>query len=230
MNCDFIAAIYRHLEYARFGRKLEACRFALLPRLKGVRKALILGEGDGRFAARLAAHYPSIAADVFDTSRKMIRIAERRLRDAGVPVSSPIIFHQGDATTAVFPQNDYDLVATHFFFDVFSAAELSRLIDRVKQSLHPGGVWLVSEFDVPPSGLRRVLARFWIQVMYLFFRCATGLRNRRLPDWRKQLTGAGFRPQIRQSLANGFLVSELWEQVPDRACTSTPHDAVSETP
>lgn len=228
MNCNFIAALYRPLEYARFGRKLETCRFALLPRLNGVQKALILGEGDGRFAARLAERYPHIIADVFDTSREMIRIAERRLRACGAARLATISFHRGDATAVSFPQHDYDLVATHFFFDVFSTDELSPLIHRVKQSLRPGGVWLVSEFDLPPSGAPRLLARFWIRVMYLFFRCATGLRNQHLPDWRQQLANAGFRPQAQQSLANGFLVSELWEHVPDGQGGPTRRDEVSE--
>jgi len=228
MNCDFIAAVYCYFEYGRFGRKLEACRFALLPRLRGVRKALILGEGDGRFIARLAAHCPAISADVFDTSGQMIRIAERRLRTAGVSRLSSIVFHHGDATVATFPKNDYDLVATHFFFDVFPSDELHPLIDRVKQSLRPDGVWLVSEFDLPRSGFRRLLARFWVRVMYIFFRWVTGLQNQTLPDWRKQLIRAGFRPRIQQSLANGFLVSELWEQIPRAHQTATHRDAVSE--
>jgi ubiquinone/menaquinone biosynthesis C-methylase UbiE len=228
MNCDSIAALYRYFEYGRFGRKLEICRFALLPRLTGAQRALILGEGDGRFAARLAAHYPGIAADVFDTSRKMIRLAEQRLHSARLPHLSSIAFHHGDARVAPFPRNDYDLVATHFFFDVFPMAELSPLIDRVKRSLRPDGLWLISEFDLPSSGLRRLLARFWLRVMYLFFRYTTGLGNQRLPDWRKQLSHAGFRPRIQQSFASGFLVSELWEQIP---CSerSIRHDAAFET-
>ena len=227
MNCDFIAALYRYFEYGRFGRKLETCRFALVPRLNGARKALILGEGDGRFIARLVAHYPNITADVFDTSREMIRLAEQRLRAALALPPPSIAFHHGDARVAPFPQKDYDLVATHFFFDVFHVTELSPLINRVKESLDPNGVWLVSEFDLPTSGLRRLLARFWLRTMYLFFRYATGLRNQRLPDWRQQLISAGFRPRIQQSFANGFLVSESWEQIPCEA-RSTPRDAVSE--
>jgi ubiquinone/menaquinone biosynthesis C-methylase UbiE len=227
MNCDFIAALYRYIEYARFGRKLEVCRFALLPKLDGVRKALILGEGDGRFVTRLAARYPDITADVLDCSREMLRLSQQRLRAAGISPSSIAFYHE-DARTASLADNRYDLVVTHFFFDVFSAAELSPLIDRVAQSLRPGGVWLISEFDLPEAGVQRLLARFWICVMYLFFRCATGLRNQRLPDWRQALTAAGFRPQTQQSFANGFLASELWERVPKQGRASTRRDEVSE--
>jgi ubiquinone/menaquinone biosynthesis C-methylase UbiE len=187
-----------------------------------------LGEGDGRFAARLAAHHPAIVADVFDTSRKMIRLAEQRLRSTRLPHLSSFAFHHGDARVASFPRNDYDLVATNFFFDVFPMGELSPLIERVKQSLHPDGVWLISEFDLPASGLSRLLARFWLRIMYGFFRYTTGLDNQRLPDWRKQLSHAGFRPRIQQSFARGFLVSELWERIP---CSerSIPRDAAFET-
>jgi ubiquinone/menaquinone biosynthesis C-methylase UbiE len=189
---------------------------------------LILGEGDGRFVARLAAHYPDITIDVFDTSREMLRLARQRIHTAGISPSSSIAFHHEDARTASFPDSAYDLVVTHFFFDVFSAAELSPLIHRVAQALRPNGIWLISEFDLPEGGARRLFARFWIRVMYLFFRCATGLRNQRLPDWRQQLTAAGFHPRTQQHLANGFLASELWERVPEHSAASTRRDEVSE--
>ena len=53
MNADRIASGYRWLEYAAFGLALEQARFDFLSRAAGARRVLILGEGDGRFLARL---------------------------------------------------------------------------------------------------------------------------------------------------------------------------------
>jgi SAM-dependent methyltransferase len=212
MNCDFIAGAYRYIEYARFGQALEICRFAHLPRLAQSRKALILGEGDGRFLSRLSGSHPLLAVDAFDTSKRMIQLMRRRLLASEAPRESAVRLHHADATRVSFPKTDYDLVVTHFFFDVFSSNQLEALIERVSGSLAPRSLWLVSEFDVPEAGAARLAARFWLKVMYFFFRCATGLQNQTLPDWRHCLRRAGFRPRAQASFKKGFLVSELWER------------------
>ena len=53
MNADPIASSYRWLEYAAFGLALENARFDFLSHAAAARRVLILGEGDGRFLARL---------------------------------------------------------------------------------------------------------------------------------------------------------------------------------
>ena len=53
MNADPIASSYRWLEYAAFGLALEHARFDFLSHAAAARRVLILGEGDGRFLARL---------------------------------------------------------------------------------------------------------------------------------------------------------------------------------
>src|SRR5579883_1010405 len=58
MNCDAIAPWYRWLEYGAFGRALERTRFHYLAELKPSRKALMLGEGDGRFLAAFSQRFP----------------------------------------------------------------------------------------------------------------------------------------------------------------------------
>ena len=50
---DRLARPYRWMEYLSFGRALERCRFHFLPQLADTRSAMLLGDGDGRFAERL---------------------------------------------------------------------------------------------------------------------------------------------------------------------------------
>lgn len=211
MNCDPIARAYRFLEYLRFGRELERCRFALLPQLSRASKVLMLGEGDGRFLCRLVKDYPTLSVDAFDISVRMIEIARQRLNSSGVFEPSRIVMHQRDATQTVFPERSYDLVVTHFFFDFFTNDALASLVDRVTPSLGTNAQWLVSEFDIPKGRIARLSARFWLKVMYVFFRFATGLRNQALPEWRTILLKAGFKPKERLSFQRGFAVCELWE-------------------
>ena len=65
MQPDFnrIARPYRWLEYLSFGPLLERCRFHRLPQMVDAKRALVLGDGDGRFLARLLRKNPQIQAD-----------------------------------------------------------------------------------------------------------------------------------------------------------------------
>ena len=58
-NFDLIARPYRWLEYLTFGPALARCRNHFLPQLTDRRAALVLGDGDGRFLARLLAPTPA---------------------------------------------------------------------------------------------------------------------------------------------------------------------------
>lgn len=79
MNADPLAASYRWLEYAAFGRALERCRFEFLQRAVAARRILILGEGDGRFLARLVECHPHAEIVIVDSSARMLDLARRRL-------------------------------------------------------------------------------------------------------------------------------------------------------
>ena len=57
-NFDRLARIYRWMELVTFGPLLGRCRYRFLEQLCNCRTALLLGDGDGRFAARLLAANP----------------------------------------------------------------------------------------------------------------------------------------------------------------------------
>lgn len=197
MNCDTIACAYRWLEYLAFGRELERRRFRFLAGVAGVKRALILGDGDGRFLARFTAA-SSAAVDCVDSSARMLELARNRAGD------SRIAYHHGDALTFSFARASYDLIVTHFFLDCFSAPDLSMMVERIRQSARPGAIWLISEFRQP------VWAVPLLRGLYAFFRVTTGLRTNRLTDHRPLLQQHGFRLICEETSRLGLLASELW--------------------
>jgi ubiquinone/menaquinone biosynthesis C-methylase UbiE len=207
-NFDRIAPLYRWMEYATFGRSLERCRNRYLLQLQGCRSALILGDGDGRFLARLLAANPNLRADAVDTSHAMLRLLERRAEglysDAGARLrthpTSALIFS---------PQRSYDLIVTHFFLDCLTQTELDHLCARIVPHLEPGALWLVSEFRIPAGALHWP-SQVLVRLLYLAFRLLTGLRTRELPNHTAALHAADF-TRIAQHLSlAGLLTSELW--------------------
>jgi ubiquinone/menaquinone biosynthesis C-methylase UbiE len=212
MNCDRLARIYRWLEYLRYGKALERCRTNMLPQISHARKVLILGDGDGRFSTAFLGQNQIAKVDSIEISRQMIAVARHRLNDASHRGSRRITFCEGDIRSTPQPGAGYDLVVTHFFFDVFATAELKGIIQRVSGWTAPNALWLVSEFDLPPSSWHRRHARFWLKIMYAFFRITTNLRNQQLPCWRPLMSQAGFSLRNQTHYQNGFIVSELWQR------------------
>jgi len=220
---DRVARLYRPMEYVSFGPLLERCRFAHLASIAGARRALVLGDGDGRFLARLLAANHQIRAHAVDASSAMLRLLRARaIRTAALtPAPDRLITTCTDIRTFTPPASGYDLVVTHFFLDCLSAAETEQLIARLRPHLAPGALWLVSEFHVPAnSRLRAGLARTLISALYAAFRLLTGLQIRRIPPWQSLLGRAGFTRQATRSWLGGLLVSELWQATAPSAAQS----------
>lgn len=206
---DRIARPYRWLEYVTLGRALERCRSYYLPQLCDRHHALVLGDGDGRFLAQLLAENPDLRADAVDMSAAMLRLLRQRSEAAAPDAKNRLRIHHANALT--FPvAGNYDLVATHFFLDCLSQAELDRLVARVAPALAPGALWLVSDFRIP-AGLMRLPALALVRGLYFAFRVLTGLRRNRLPDHATPLMQAGLVRVARQHSFAGVLTTELWQ-------------------
>jgi SAM-dependent methyltransferase len=207
LNFDLIARPYRWLEYLTFGPMLERCRFHFLPELKHASRALVLGDGDGRFLARLLSANPTLHADVVDLSPAMLGLL--RARAVRIGAVDRITLHCTGAL-AFAPSGSYDLVVTHFFLDCFTMEQLEALITRIRTHLLPDSRWVVSEFAIPP-GPMSLPAKCIVQSLYAAFRILTGLRIRRLPDHAGALAAAGLTVITRRFWLRGLLISELWE-------------------
>lgn len=209
-NFNPIARPYRWLEYFTLGKALESCRLHYLPQLLTQRNALVLGDGDGRFLAQLLKHNPHMHADAIDTSSTMLELLCQRC-EAATPDAN-IRTHQANALTAPL-EGPYDLVVTHFFLDCLTQPELDSLINRIKPTLTPNALWLISDFRIP-AGAMRLPARLFIRTLYFAFRLLTGLRTTHLPDHATPLTRAGLTQISQQHRLAGLLTTELWQTWP----------------
>jgi ubiquinone/menaquinone biosynthesis C-methylase UbiE len=210
MNCDRIAPIYRFLEYAAFGGLLQQCRTAFLPQSDGCSRALVVGDGDGRFLQELCRTHKALHADSLDSSGAMLNLQRARLSAAD---RGRIRFHRDDARRRL-PGHAYDLIVTHFFFDCLTQAETSAMIEEIAKAATPNAIWLVSEFRVPHGFWGKLWARFWIGAMYAFFRIATGLRVRAIPNYGKVLQNHGFSLLVSRTFSAGLITAEAWQRSP----------------
>jgi SAM-dependent methyltransferase len=215
-NFNSLARLYRWLEYLSFGPFLWRCRIHFLPQLIRCRCALILGDGDGRFTARLLRTNPDIKITAIDASRRMIE----SLQQAASPHQDRLTTHVADIRNWQPTQTDqygqYDLIVTHFFLDCLTTEEIADLTNRLTPYLAPNALWLVSEFAIPPTLYGRTIAAPLVAFLYRAFRLITNLRLKSLPDHPQALVANGWALQAQHTHLNGLLVSQLWQHQPPR--------------
>lgn len=173
-----LALIYRWMEWFTFGPLLWRCRCGFLGQLQRRRSALIIGDGDGRFASRLLRENRRITIDAIDASAAMLTELQRRAGSDG----SRLCLHLADARAFDPIRHDYDLIVTHFFLDCLTIDEVRQLATRLRSAVVENAAWVVSEFAVPAGWYGRAVARPLIAALYWAFRCITGLETRSLPD------------------------------------------------
>lgn len=230
---DRIARAYRWMERLTFGPALWRCRTRFLPQLAGRRRALLLGDGNGRFTAALLGTNPHLHADAVDSSAAMLRLLVQRVRNTQPDASARLRTHHADAPDFVraLPESpQYDLIVTHFFLDCFAQREVESLTRNLALRIRPDALWLVSDFRIP-TGLLQWPARVLVRSLYLAFRLLTGLRTAQLPNHAAALTAAGFTRIARHLSLGGILTTELWAQDGPSARAAkpayTPHHATA---
>jgi ubiquinone/menaquinone biosynthesis C-methylase UbiE len=212
VSFDTLAHWYRALERIAFGDDLQHCRVACLGEIAAPRRALVVGEGNGRFLCELLRLHSGVEVDCLDASQRMLRLARERVdREFPGHAESVRFLHQ-DITSWAAPERHYDLLVTHFVLDCFPEAALTSIIKKLARAATEDANWLLADFCVAPKGMARLRARAWLAAMYLFFRVTARIPACELVDPTSILRAEGFRLVRQHLLRKGMLKSEIWRR------------------
>jgi Methyltransferase domain len=215
-----LARLYRWMEFFSFGPWLALTRRTFLAQFTQTRRALVLGDGDGRFTASLLRANPSVQVDAVDASPAMLHALLRRARPHADRVNiSPADVRAWQPPVSAPP---YDLIATHFFLDCLTTPEIRSLAATLRPAVSPSALWVVSEFAIPPGWRGRLFAGPLVAALYAAFGLLTGLAVRTLPDHASALQQAGFTLLHRRSRVGGLLIAELWSAASPSLGTRNP--------
>jgi cyclopropane fatty-acyl-phospholipid synthase-like methyltransferase len=198
------------MEYFSFGPYLKQCRELRISKMIACRRALVFGDGDGRFLAELVRHSPRMQVTAVDASREMLSQTAQRL-----PPEARVRLVNVDALEcepARFSEAPFDLVVSHFFLDCFDEGELASLLTSVNAAVDDSAIWVVSDFAIPQRIVARQVGMLMVRGLYLAFGLLTGLKTRRLPNHEHVMREAGWILEDRRSLLLGLLVSERWRR------------------
>lgn len=211
MSFDAVAPWYRTLETITFGNALQRARVACLGEIGSPRRALIVGEGNGRFLAELLQRQPLVRVDCIDASQRMLDLARNHLLKMDPRQLSRVAFFRSDVASWR-PNDRYDLIVTHFFLDCFSTRTVGHIVAKLAQAATQNASWILADFRMPDAGLARIQARAWLAAMYGFFRVVAGIEAHELIDPSPFLRVEGFTLTRQYLFRHGMVKSELWRR------------------
>jgi ubiquinone/menaquinone biosynthesis C-methylase UbiE len=211
MTFDSIAPHYDRLERWFSCGLMQRARTTHLPSITRCRRALLLGEGPGRFLPLVLQQFPDAVVTCVDSSPRMLTLARRTISEAE---QQRVTFLETDIRSWQPEASQFDLVATNFFLDCFNEYDLAHIVPRIASAATGDAQWLIADFNVPKSGFVRWRASFIVGVLYRFFRFATGLSTRRLISPHPWLKRSGFQLHRRIEFDLGLLHSDWWKRHP----------------
>jgi hypothetical protein len=211
MNFNRLAAHYHWMETFFAGGLMQRGRLTFLSRTRHCRRALLVGEGTGKFLAELLRANPQIQVTCLENCRGMIEQMRRRLSAKKLDASR-VEFQQRDALHWSSPPEKFDLVVTNFFLDCFRAEQLQRLVPLLAGATTAEAIWLLADFREPERGWQRWRARIILALLYAFFKVATSLSASRLTPPDRFLAGAGFNLIERRFVSFGFVHADFWQR------------------
>jgi len=214
MSYERLAPFYKLIESITIGPPLLNARLAHLDRLADgppPKHVLLIGEGNGSFLLPFAQRFQETQITVIDQSAAMLKIAQSRALEAGIDITR-IIFRQADMRSVTLPTNYYDLIVTLFFFDNFDESTVCKMIPALEAAATVSALWLLADFQVPEHGWRRLRARFWLAVLYVFFRAFAAIPARRLAPIEAILNSSDFKQTARKTYCGEMLYSTLFQR------------------
>lgn len=210
MSFDTLAPFYRFMERLAAGGRMQRARTQFLEGIPVPRRILTLGEGHGPFLLECRRLFPEASIMYVDSSSAMLSQARLALARNDLD-DTRIEWALADVFTWEPPRGKFDLIATHFFLDCFTEAQIQALIPRLTGAAAGGASWLLADFQIAPQGgWRRARSQIILAMLYAFFRAATGLSARRLVEPDACLRAAGWRLHGRIEHDWSLLRSDWW--------------------
>lgn len=204
---DFVAGAFAPLERLCFLGGMERARAAHRSELRGVRRVLCLGPGDGRALVALRRVCPDARLIAVEPSARMRALAETRLGESAVGALDWVSEPWPEGAEEV---EEVDAIVSDFFLDQFVGAELERVVAAAAGRLAPSGKWCWADFAPPESRLQRAWIGPLLSALYTAFGLTTGLGTRRLEDPGPALARAGLEPSCAWRSPTGLFRSEVW--------------------
>jgi len=208
---DFVAAFYDPLARLVYGPALrQAQQAALVAGLPvGAPWVLIIGGGTGWVLGEVLRQRPRARILYLEASPRMQHQSQQWLQRHLPQHAAQVEFRLG-TEAFLLPQEQFDVVLTFFFLDLFEPARLRKIVGRLRAALAPDGLWLLADFGPPKAWWHRLL----LGLMYRFFGLTTGISARRRPPIEAELHRSGLTPEPVGQFFGRMVEASVWRELP----------------
>lgn len=169
---DPIAKIYDKLARIVFGRSIRDSQLHFLSLIPVNAEILILGGGTGWILNEILKIKPASRIWYVEASAEMISLSKKN------SVSTNICFIHGTEDN-IPPSQNFDVVVTNFYLDLFAYEKLPEVIDKILPRLKREFIWIATDFVNEGKWWQNVL----LKIMYFFFGIVSNIDSKHLPDW-----------------------------------------------
>ncbi|WP_426490737.1 class I SAM-dependent methyltransferase [Hymenobacter sp. 102] len=204
---DTVAAFYDALARLVYGPALRQAQQAALDAglPAGTGRVLVIGGGTGWVLGEVLRRSPPARIVYLEASPRMLARSQAWLHQYLPQHLAQVEFRLG-TEAALRPHEQFDVVLTFFFLDLFEPGRLRAIVARLRSGLAPAGVWLLADFAAPHRWWHHIL--LWL--MYRFFGLSTGISARQRPPIEAALRWAGLTAAPAGRSFGGMVEASVW--------------------
>lgn len=202
-NFNLLAPVYDIFAQLVFGNNLKLAQKEFLHRIKAGDKVLLIGGGTGRVLEEIEALGINIELFYVESSSKMMAISKSRKLSDRIKVT----FIEKPFLEAEI-QEEFDVICTFFFLDLFSEDYLAKTIKQIKKLHKSNGLWLFADFSSKVE--RPVYHRILVQSMFIFFRISANVSVSKFLDYPLLIKDAGYTTAGHSSFKKGLIISRVF--------------------
>ena len=143
----------------------------------------------------------------------MILSAQEKLNKHFPDKIDSVQFIRGSYTD--MPTEKFDLIVTPCFLDCFAEDELTIVMNTLHDHLAPSGSWLFADFNIPSPKLPKLLSRFIIRLLCIFFNTICKLGVKGLPDFSERFSKLKYKSVHERYFFSGLLVARVYFRNPN---------------
>jgi ubiquinone/menaquinone biosynthesis C-methylase UbiE len=197
---DRIAFLYDRLAQFVFGKNMIESQTFFLNKIPHTARVLILGGGSGWILEKIFEVSPSFNVCYVEASISMISLAKKKMQN-----NEQIQFIHG--TEKDIPNQQFDVVVTNFYLDLFEKDSLDLVLKKIKDHLSQDAAWIATDF----------VNKNWkhgltLRVMYIFFKITSRIEAGKLPDWDRAIEALGAK-KIESKLFYGSFIETGYYQI-----------------
>ncbi len=198
---DRLSRFYDLVVRLVFGQAIWQAQVALIREVNNKKHWLILGGGTGWILEDIFEAHPNARVTYVEASQKMIDQAKKR------KLKGSVNYILGSLDQLPKGEN-YDVVMTAFFWDMFSTDESLKMKASIGQHLKNDVIWLLADFKNTDIWRQRVL----LKVMYGFFRVTCRIEASVLPDFDKIFEKGKYEVLFCETFYHGMIQSAIYKE------------------